>query len=240
MGVGLAQQPRADDRSERGAATDSRYLPAIPGYGPGLPAVVTRPNALRSAGSSRLRRITACAPVHHVFTPLRQVPIMPQAMVGIRPPIARQGRARTPRITWTTLKLPGRGYRTVNWTGLGVTWRSSLLPARITSSAVRLSFRQFVRTIFAHGPCDPGNPRGTRFSGGSADCHHNLRHDPNLADRCEEMVDAVAIRPAPPEPSERPALGRGWKVRTGQAWLTSGHDDGASSVGASTLASAAS
>jgi hypothetical protein len=57
--------------------------------------------------------------VNRFFTLLGRRSIMPQAMVGIRLPAETSGGARIPRISWTTLKLSGRGYANVNRTRLG-------------------------------------------------------------------------------------------------------------------------
>ena len=62
---------------------------------------------------------------------------MPQAMVGIRPPAEKPGRARIPRISWTMLKMAKKGCPIVNPTELdmirastawGRRWLQSGLP----------------------------------------------------------------------------------------------------------------
>jgi hypothetical protein len=85
-----------------------RLQDVLPGQAHGCPARtrVESPNASRSAGSSSSGRIKTRTPVNHFFTLLGQVLIMPQAAVGIRPPAGKPGRARIPRVSWTTLEMP--------------------------------------------------------------------------------------------------------------------------------------
>jgi hypothetical protein len=66
-------------------------------------------------------------------------------------------------------------------------------PAGLDAAAVRLTFRQPFSEIFADGPCDPGNPPAACRLGGQADSNRSLRHDPNLADRHEQVVDGNAL-----------------------------------------------
>jgi hypothetical protein len=62
--------------------------------------------------------------------------------------------------------------------------------------------------------------------GGRADCHHSLRHDGMMAERCEETVckARVAIVSDWLEWAERVALGLSIRVRTGPPRVKPEHD----------------
>jgi hypothetical protein len=78
-------------------------------------------DCLRFAGSGSSRRIETARLVNHFFTFVGQVPTMPQAMVGIRPPAGGWAAHRFPGSHGPCTMMPGTGCRRVNRTGVGLT-----------------------------------------------------------------------------------------------------------------------
>ena len=88
-------------------------------------------DGLRSAGAGSSGRIWAAGRVNHLFTLGGQVPTMPQATVGIRPPAGGRAARGFPGSHRPGRMLPGTGCRKVNRTGLGQDPMGRRTPGRV-------------------------------------------------------------------------------------------------------------